>query len=75
MQQQAQVRAQQLWGQERALERVLAQELEQVRERLWALQRWHHHSQVLQWQVSKSCCASIRQGCFSRLHQRWISNC
>ncbi|MEY3519254.1 MAG: hypothetical protein RLZ89_2114, partial [Pseudomonadota bacterium] len=42
----------------------------QVREQLWALRRWHHRSQGQRWRGSKSCCASIRRGCFSRLHRK-----
>ena len=46
-----------------------------VREQLWALRRWHHRSQGQRWQGSKSCCASIRRGCFSKLHRMNSPSC
>ena len=44
-------------------------------ERLWALRRWHHRSQGQRWRGSKSCCASIRRGCFSKLHRMNSPSC
>jgi hypothetical protein len=45
-------------------------QLLQVQQQIWAVQKWHHHSLELPWQVSRNCCASIRRKSFSRLHRQ-----
>ena len=43
------------------------QEQEQGQEQLWAVPKWHRHSQGPLWPGSRNCCASIRRKSFSRL--------